>query len=69
MIYRDLDELTYAWFETPEPVSAEAIGTFQALFQVYYDALNNPPDGVIGVGAITYAEHVLQEYQKGEEND
>ncbi|MGB1305750.1 hypothetical protein [Pseudoalteromonas marina] len=33
------------------------------LFHVYNTALNNPPEGVIGVGAITYAENKLAEYQ------
>lgn len=65
MYYKDLKELAYAWSEVADPPSAEEIGTFQDLFQVYYAALNKPPEGVIGVGAITYAEFVLQEYQKG----
>lgn len=33
------------------------------LFYVYNTALNNPPEGVIGVGAITYAEQELAKYQ------
>ena len=35
------------------------------LYHVYNDALNNPPSGVIGVGAITYAEQMLAEFQAG----
>ena len=35
------------------------------LFYVYNSALNNPPEGVIGVGAITYAEQELAKYQEG----
>lgn len=35
------------------------------LMRVYYGALHNPPDDVIGVGAITYAEMKLVEAQKG----
>jgi hypothetical protein len=34
------------------------------LFHVYNTALNNPPAGVIGVGAITYAEQELAKYQE-----
>ena len=34
------------------------------LFHVYNTALNNPPAGVIGVGAITYAEQELIAFQK-----
>jgi len=33
------------------------------LYHVYNEALNNPPNGVIGVGAITYAEQMLAEFQ------
>jgi len=29
------------------------------LVNVYFEAENNPPEGVIGVGAITYAEQML----------
>tara|TARA_R110002096_G_C14418624_1_gene708927 strand:+ start:679 stop:879 length:201 start_codon:yes stop_codon:yes gene_type:complete len=34
------------------------------MFHVYNTALNNPPLGVIGVGAITYAEQALVAFQK-----
>ena len=34
------------------------------LFYVYNTALNNPPEGVIGVGAITYAQQELAKYQE-----
>lgn len=37
------------------------------LFKVCWDAKNNPPEYVIGVGAITYAESVLLNYQLKEE--
>lgn len=36
----------------------------RGLISVYYGALNNPPDNVIGVGAITYAEMKLVEAQR-----
>ena len=35
------------------------------LLNVYRDALNNPPEGVVGVGCITYAENKLMEAQNG----
>jgi len=35
----------------------------QKLFRVYNDAKDNPPEGIIGVGAITYAEEKLIQYQ------
>ena len=34
------------------------------LLKIYNEAESNPPDGVIGVGAITYAERKLQEAQQ-----
>ena len=34
------------------------------LYYVYINALDNPPAGVIGVGAITYAEFKLAQFQK-----
>ena len=33
------------------------------LLNVYQDALNNPPEGVVGVGCIEYAEYKLKEAQ------
>ena len=33
------------------------------LINVYCDAESNPPEGIIGVGCITYAEQMLQEAQ------
>ena len=36
------------------------------LFHVYNSALNNPPEGVIGVGAITYAESELLAFQENQ---
>lgn len=34
------------------------------LYQVYTDAMANPPEGVIGVGIITYAEQKMVEAQE-----
>ena len=37
---------------------------WRELYFVYANALDNPPAGVIGVGAITYAEFKLAQFQK-----
>lgn len=34
------------------------------LLDIYNEAKDNPPDGVIGVGIITYAEQKMQEAQQ-----
>ena len=62
MTYDNLDSILDALsqleaFDTPEAAN------LKALFRVYLDARDNPPEGVIGVGAITYAETVLIDYQ------
>lgn len=41
-----------------------AKNNWRDLYHVYNEALNNPPNGVIGVGAITYAELKLAQFQK-----
>lgn len=70
MIYQDSDELIRGyinWLEAyAKPVTGdepEAI-EFRRLFDVYHTARNNPPEGIIGVGAITYAEQKLVEAQQ-----
>lgn len=59
-VYRTLDELARALFDAS---GDEAVRVCE-LCRVYFDAKNNPPDGVIGVGAITYAEIKLSEFQQ-----
>lgn len=39
------------------------------LADVYLNAVNNPPSGVIGVGAITYAEQTLIAHQTREQTN
>lgn len=41
-----------------------SVNRWRDLFHVYNTALNNPPAGVIGVGAITYAEIKLAAFQQ-----
>jgi hypothetical protein len=40
------------------------VGRLQGLIKTYFNALHNPPLGVLGVGAITYAEAVLIQSQQ-----
>jgi hypothetical protein len=64
MTYKDLNALSVAMMEVDfkdEP----AVKKLQVLVGVYFDAINGPPEGVIGVGAITYAEYKLIEAQGG----
>lgn len=62
MIYCDIDALAMAATQTDlrDERQLKALG---ALARVYFDALNSPPDGVIGVGAISYAEAMLVDHQ------
>ena len=62
MIYCDLDSLALAAANTDQndKLQLQALGRLTA---VYFNALNNPPDGVIGVGAISYAEAMLVDHQ------
>ena len=50
--------------ESIDVTDESAKNQWRDLFHVYNTALNNPPEGVIGVGAITYAEQELAKYQK-----
>ena len=70
MIYRDLKELMAGFFDFIDSVGGvenakehPGLAEFQRLARVYFDAEKRPPDGVIGVGVITYAEHMLQKAQ------
>jgi hypothetical protein len=62
MIYTDLDSLLVLLGQIDLTDETQAKG-IKALFKVYTDALYNPPLGVIGVGAITYAENALVAFQ------
>lgn len=66
-----LAELTQAWFDfldeiggvdnlNQHPVRRDEL---RRLVKVWVDAYANPPEGVIGVGAITYAEQCLIQEQ------
>lgn len=60
--YTSLKGLTLAVMALSE-TDVEALKYLGVLVNVYFDALHNPPLGIIGVGAITYAESVLVAYQ------
>ena len=70
VIYQDSNELIRGyinWLEAyAKPVTGDEpeVIEFRRLFDVYHNALDNPPEGVIGVGAITYAEQKLVEAQQ-----
>jgi hypothetical protein len=67
MIYTDLEALCQAIWQANEndPIWVKELGR---LTKVYWDAYHNPPEGVIGVGAITYAQEALIAAQLNEEN-
>jgi hypothetical protein len=58
VIYTDLEALAIAATQM-NPRDAESVAALSDLIRVYFDALHNPPPGVIGVGAITYAQDCL----------
>jgi len=62
MLHTNLDSLLNALSQI-DLDNAEDTTKLKALFKVYNDALRNPPKGIIGVGAITYAEDALHAYQ------
>jgi len=70
MIYKDREELLRGYLNWLESLHSPVKGNepelerFRYLLKVYYEAQENPPEGVIGVGAITYAEHKLVEAQQ-----
>lgn len=67
-MYKTLDDLCKAIVDFTDKFQADEwpslkdhteVAYFRYLSKVYFDALNNPPEGVIGVGKITYAEKQL----------
>ena len=58
MIYTSLRSLAEA-LDTLDMTDAAQVETFRRLIKVYMTASHNPPDGVVGVGIITYAEQQL----------
>ena len=65
-MYNDIKDLAKAIVDQDDALSFT--GTLEGqewkrLYVVYNNALSNPPVGVIGVGAISYAEGKLKEAQ------
>lgn len=56
--YASLSELAQA-LDQIDMTDTDQIERFRRLIRVYMTATENPPDGVIGVGIITYAEAAL----------
>jgi hypothetical protein len=67
MLYTDFDSLCLATTQT-DASDIESLKRLGELFRVYLDAMDNPPAGIVGVGAITYAESVLLDFQLNEGN-
>ena len=63
MTYKNMEELCRDIFECDEG-DKERLYYLGGLAKVYWDAFYNPPEGVIGVGAVTYAEQKLIEAQE-----
>ena len=62
MLHTDVDSLlaAAAQLNLDDKEGLKKLGEFLG---VYFQALNNPPQFVIGVGAITYAQEMLIAYQ------
>ena len=62
-VIKDFESLIQVMLDTPEKEIEERL-RLARLFRVYFNAKANPPEGIIGVGAITYAEQMLQRSQQ-----
>jgi hypothetical protein len=66
-MHTDMKSLLNALMDT-DIEDSQGMAELKDLFDVYQSALNYPPHGVIGVGAITYAEQMLVAYQSNKES-
>ena len=64
MFYHNLKDLTLAAMSW-DSLSKDEQDTLSDLVDLYFDAMQSPPKGVIGVGAIRYAEQQLVLAQNG----
>jgi hypothetical protein len=62
MIYTDINALVDAMYLC-DLDDTDSVAMFRHLIAVYFDALHNPPQSVIGVGAISYAQEMLVKAQ------
>jgi hypothetical protein len=58
MLYTDLSSLCVGVAQC-DMTDTASVAKYRQLIAVYFDALNNPPQFVIGVGAISYAQEML----------
>ena len=63
MTYKNLKELAAAAMDV-DLKDTKQTQYMAGLIRVYFDAEKNPPEGVIGVGAITYAQQQLIKAQE-----
>jgi hypothetical protein len=63
MTYKNLKELAAAAMDI-DLKDTKQTQRMAGLIRVYFDAYNNPPEGIIGVGAISYAEYQLIKAQE-----
>lgn len=79
MVYTNFESLCFVMFEIMNKAETQFGADIEAkkafydtdpetvylreLFKVYNHAKENPPEGIVGVGAITYAEEKLIEFQ------
>ena len=63
MTYKNLKELAAAAMDV-DLKGTEQTQRMAGLIRVYFDAEKNPPEGVIGVGVITYAQQQLIKAQE-----
>lgn len=63
MTYKNLRDLAAAAMDV-DLKDTEQSQRIAELIRVYFDAEKNPPEGVIGVGAISYAEYQLIKAQE-----
>jgi hypothetical protein len=66
MIYTDIEALAIAAHQI-DLSDDEQVSKLRRLIRIYWDAYHNPPEGIIGVGAITYAQDALIEAQLNQE--
>lgn len=64
MFYHNVKDLSLAAMSWAS-LSKQDQDNLKNLVKIYFDVLYNPPEGVIGVGAITYAEQQLLLAQEG----
>jgi hypothetical protein len=63
MTYKNLNDLAAAAMDV-DLKDTKQTQRMAELIRVYFDAEKNPPEGVIGVGAITYAQQQLIKAQE-----